>query len=112
MKIGMYMYDRELELDDQATMDFLLQYENAKDTMRQLLTMFEDEETRIAMFYMMSLRTLMDDFLEFCADGISADEMEILFNTEQIGDFDLDEFEEDDDDDEFEIFVDFDDEEE
>ncbi len=108
MKIGMYMYDRELELDDESTVDFLMQYDNAKDTMRQILTMFEDESTRLAMFYMMSLRTLMDDFLEFCTDGIDVDDMEMLLN-----DRDPDnnmEFE--DDDDEYEIFVDFNDEEE
>lgn len=105
MKINMYMYDKEIDLNEEATEEFLQQYENAKETMRQLLTIFEDEETRLAMFYMMSLRTLIDDFLEFCTEDIDVDLMSALLNNEDIDD---EEFE---DDDEGEIFVDFDKEE-
>lgn len=105
MKINMYMYDKEIDLNEEATEEFLQQYENAKGTMRQLLTIFEDEETRLAMFYMMSLRTLIDDFLEFCTEDIDVDLMSALLNNEDIDD---EEFE---DDDEGEIFVDFDKEE-
>lgn len=105
MKINMYMYDKEIDLNEEATEEFLQQYENAKGTMRQLLTIFEDEETRLAMFYMMSLRTLIDDFLEFCTEDINVDLMSALLNNEDIDD---EEFE---DDDEGEIFVDFDKEE-
>lgn len=105
MKINMYMYDKEIDLNEEATEEFLQQYENAKGTMRQLLTLFEDEETRLAMFYMMSLRTLIDDFLEFCTEDIDVDLMSALLNNEDIDD---EEFE---DDDEGEIFVDFDKEE-
>ena len=109
MKIGMYMYDREIDLNEEATKDFVTQYKNAKDTMKQILTVFEDEETRNAMFYMMGLRTLIDDFLEFCTDDIDVDIMERLLNNEDVYE---DEFEDDDDDDDFEITVEFDDEEE
>ena len=107
MKIGMYMYDREIELNDEATDEFLNQHANAMDTMKRMLTAFEDEETRQAMFFMMSLRTLIDDFIEFCAEDITADEMEILLNNNDL-DF-LDEYEEDG---ENEMLVEFDDEEE
>jgi hypothetical protein len=107
MKINMYMYDKEIDLNEEATEEFLQQYENAKGTMRQLLNIFEDEETRLAMFYMMSLRTLIDDFLEFCTEDIDVDLMSALLNNEDIDD---EEFENDEDD-EGEIFVDFDKEE-
>jgi hypothetical protein len=53
----------------------------------------------------MSLRTLIDDFLEFCTEDIDVDLMSALLNNEDIDD---EEFE---DDDEGEIFVDFDKEE-
>lgn len=108
MKIGMYMYDKEISLNDEATSLFLQQYDNAKDGMRQLLDKFDEEETRIAMFYMMSLRCFIDDFLEFCAEDIDIDEMEYLLNNSS-KDIDFNEF---DDDDEGEFLVEFDDEEE
>ena len=38
MKIEMYMYDRPLELDEESTVEFLKQYDNARDTMRNILT--------------------------------------------------------------------------
>lgn len=107
MKIGMYMYDREINLNEESTKEFIAQYKNAKDTMKQLLTIFEDEETRTAMFYMMGLRTLIDDFLEFCTDEIDVDLMEKLLNDEEVYE-DEPENEEDED---FEILVDFDEEE-
>lgn len=107
MKIGMYMYDREIDLNEESTKEFIQQYKNAKDTMKQLLTIFEDEETRTAMFYMMGLRTLIDDFLEFCTDEIDVDLMEKLLNDEEVYE-DEPENEEDED---FEILVDFDEEE-
>ena len=107
MKIGMYMYDREIDLNEESTKEFIQQYKNAKDTMKQLLTIFEDEETRTAMFYMMGLRTLIDDFLEFCTDEIDVDLMEKLLNDEEVYE-DEPENEEDKD---FEILVDFDEEE-
>ena len=99
MKISMYVYDRPLELDEESTDEFIKQYKLAKDTMRQILTMYEDEETRSAMFYAMSLRTLIDDFLEFCTEDIDVDTMEALLNNEEV-------YLEDDDD--FEIEVDTD----
>lgn len=106
MKIEMYMYDRPLELDEESTVEFLKQYDNAKDTMRNILTMYEDEDTRLAMFYCMGLRSLLDDFLEFCTEDLSADLMEALLNDEEayVTDYDLD-------DNEIEIEVDVDDEE-
>ena len=107
MKIEMYMYDRPLELDEESTVEFLKQYDNARDTMRNILTMYEDEDTRLAMFYCMGLRSLLDDFLEFCTQDLSADLMEALLNDEDayVTDYDLD------DDNEIEIEVDVDDEE-
>lgn len=108
MKIGMYMYDKEINLNDEATSLFLEQYDNAKDGMKQLLDLFDEEETRIAMFYMMSLRCFIDDFLEFCAEDISVEEMEILLNDAMDYNIDFDDF----DDDEGELLVEFDDEEE
>lgn len=106
MKIEMYMYDRPLELDKESTVEFLKQYDNARDTMRNILTMYEDEDTRLAMFYCMGLRSLLDDFLEFCTEDLSADLMEALLNDEEayVTDYDLD-------DNEIEIEVDVDDEE-
>ena len=109
MKIGLYMYDRPIELDDESTDLFLEQYDKAREEMKRMLDMFEEEETRIAMFHMMTLRCFIDDFLEFCSDGISVDEMEILLNGIMDYDTNFDDFEEDD---EFEIEVEFDDEEE
>lgn len=102
MKINMYMFDRPIELDEESTDEFLIQYKVAKDTMRQILTMYEDEETRSAMFFAMSLRTLLDDFLDFCTDDIDVDTMEALLNNEEVY------LEDNDDDDGFEIEVDTD----
>ena len=102
MKINMYMFDRPIELDEESTDEFLIQYKVAKDTMRQILTMYEDEETRSAVFFAMSLRTLLDDFLDFCTDDIDVDTMEALLNNEEVY---LEE-NDDDDDDGFEIEVD------
>ena len=107
MKIGLYMYDRPIELDDESTDLFLDQYDKAREEMIRMLDMFEEEETRVAMFHMMTLRCFIDDFLEFCSDGIDVDEMEALLNSSVK--CDLDDFEEDD---EFEIEVEFDDDEE
>lgn len=106
MKIEMYMYDRPLELDEESTAEFLKQYDNARDTMRNILTMYEDEDTRLAMFYCMGLRSLLDDFLEFCTADLSVDLMEALLNDEEVyaTDYDLD-------DNEIEIEVDVNDEE-
>ena len=109
MKISMYMYDKPIELDEDSTELFLEQYDKARDEMKRLLDMFEEEETRVAMFHMMTLRCFIDDFLEFCADGITREEMEILLNG--IYDYGMD-FGELEEDDEYEIFVDFNDEEE
>jgi hypothetical protein len=108
MKIGMYMYDREIDLNDEATSLFLEQYDNAKEGMKALLDKFEEEDTRTVMFYMMSLRCFIDDFLEFCAEDISVEEMTLLLNTPSDYDIDFDEF----DDDEGEVLVEFDDDEE
>ena len=110
MRIGMYMYDKEINLNEDATRLFLEQYENAKATMKLILNDFEDVDTRVAMFYMMSLRTVIDDFLEFCTDDIDVDTMQMLLNDEVSVDdvYDFDDFEEDDD---GEILVDFDEEE-
>lgn len=109
MKIGMYMYDREINLNDEATSLFLEQYDNAKDGMKQLLDLFDEEETRVAMFYMMSLRCFIDDFLEFYTEDINVNEMEYLLNN-SMGNIDFAGF--NDDDDEGEVLVEFDDEEE
>lgn len=106
MKIGLYMYDREIELSDESTDLFLEQFDKAKEGMKDLLNKFDDEEVRVALFYMMNLRSFIDDFLEFCTDDISVDEFESMLNN---SDFEV---ELDDDDDEFEIMIDFDDEEE
>ena len=106
MKIKMYMYDEPIKLDDEASILFLEQLSIAKDSMRALLEVYADESTREAMFYMMSLRSFIDDFLEFCADGFTGEEMELLLNGHD------DEIDEEEDDDDFEIYVDFDDEEE
>ena len=64
--------------------------------MKRLLNLFEEEETRVAMFHMMTLRCFIDDFLEFCADGITRDEMEVLLNGISEYDMDFSELEEDD----------------
>ena len=109
MKIGLYMYDRPLELDDEATDLFLEQYEKAKDEMKRLLGLFDDEETRVAMFHMMSLRCFIDDFLEFCTVDIDADDMEELLNGVDEDFLFGNKYEDEDDD---EILVEFDDEEE
>lgn len=106
MKLDLYMYDTPIELDEASTIEFIKQYDNAKDTMRQILSMFEDEDTRLAIFYMLGLRTLIDDFLEFCTEDIAVDLMQLLLNDEADED---DVFEDEDDDNE--IFVEFDDEE-
>ncbi len=106
MKIKMYMYDRDLELTEEAAEEFVEQYEDAKGTMKDLLSTFEDEDTRTAMFYMMSLRALIDDFIEFCTDDIPADLMERLLNNEDVYEDELEDY---DDDDDFEITVEFDD---
>lgn len=107
MKIGMYMYDKEINLNDESTALFLQQYEAAKESMKDLLDKFEEEDTRIAMFYIMSLRCFMDDFLEFCTDGINVAEMEYLLNN-SLNELDFDDF----DDDEGELLVEFDDDDE
>ena len=104
MKLDLYMYDTPIELDEASTIEFIKQYDNAKDTMRQILSMFEDEDTRLAIFYMLGLRTLIDDFLEFCTEDIAVDLMQLLLNNEADED---DIFEDEDDDNE--IFVEFDD---
>ena len=104
MKIDMFMFDRPIELDEESTKEFLLQYQNSKNMMRQILTMFEDEETRKAIFYVIGLRSFLDDFLEFCTSELDADLMEALLNDKEVY---LDDIEEDD----FEIEVDIDDEE-
>lgn len=106
MKIKMYMYDESISLDSEATKVFLEQLSVAKGSMQALLEAYSDQSTREAMFYMMSLRSYIDDFLEFCAEGVTAEEMEALLNSDGYDE------EEEEDDDDFEIFVDFDDEEE
>lgn len=107
MKIKMYMYDEPIKLDDESSKLFLEQLSIAQDSMKALLEVYADESTREAMFYMMSLRSFIDDFLEFCAEDITKEEMEQLLNG-----YDDEEIDEEEDDDDFEIYVDFDDEEE
>ena len=106
MKIKMYMYDEPIKLDDEASKLFLEQLSVAQESMKALLEVYADQSTREAMFYMMSLRSFIDDFLEFCAEDITKEEMELLLNGHD------DEIDEEEDDDDFEIYVDFDDEEE
>lgn len=106
MKIKMYMYDEPIKLDKEASELFLEQLSIAQESMKALLEVYSDQSTREAMFYMMSLRSYIDDFLEFCAEDITGEEMEQLLNGKDV------EEEEDDEDDDFEIYVDFDDEEE
>ena len=108
MKIDMFMFDRPIELDEESTKEFLLQYQNSKNMMRQILTMFEDEETRKAIFYVIGLRSFLDDFLEFCTEGLTAELMEALLNDEEAYMEYEEKYEEEDD---FEIEVDIDDEE-
>lgn len=107
MKIKMYMYDEPIKLDDEASKLFLEQLSIAQESMKALLEAYADQSTREAMFYMMTLRSYIDDFLEFCTEGITGEEMEQLLNG-----YDAEIDEEEDDDDDFEIYVDFDDEEE
>ena len=107
MKIKMYMYDEPIKLDDEASKLFLEQLSIAQESMKALLEVYADQSTREAMFYMMSLRSYIDDFLEFCAEGITQEEMEQLLNGH-----DVEEVDEEEEDDDFEIYVDFDDEEE
>jgi hypothetical protein len=109
MKIGMYMYDRDINLNDEATKDFLLQYDNARATMKQILEEFEDESTRMAIFYAMGLRTLLDDFIEFCTEDIDVKLMEQLLNNEIDIEDDIEDYDCDDED--FEIVIDYDNEE-
>lgn len=106
MKIKMYMYDEPIKLDDEASKLFLEQLSIAQESMKALLEAYADQSTREAMFYMMTLRSYIDDFLEFCAEGITGEEMEQLLNG-----YDA-EIDEEEDDDDFEIYVDFDDDEE
>ena len=106
MKLKMYMYDRDIMLEEEATMLFLEQLDNARESMKTLLDVFEEESTRVAMFYMMSLRSYIDDFLEFCAEDITVEEMEMLLNQSENN------FDEEEDEDEFEIYVDFNEDEE
>lgn len=82
MKLDLYMYDRPINLDEASTMEFLMQYEAAKEMMKELLDLFSDDdaETRQAMFFCLCLRTLIDDFLEFCTEGVPAGLMEELLN--------------------------------
>ena len=102
MKIKMYMYDEDVKLDKEATSLFLEQLDVARESMKTLLDAYAEEQTRLVMFYMIALRSYIDDFLEFCAEELSIEEMEVLLNTND---------EQDNEDDEFEIFVDFDKEE-
>ena len=102
MKIKMYMYDEDINLDEEATSLFLGQLDVARESMKALLDAYAEEQTRLVIFYMMALRSYIDDFLEFCADELSVGEMEVLLNIND---------EQDTEDDEFEIFVDFDKEE-
>lgn len=116
MKLDLYMYDRPINLDEEATMEFLAQYDTAKEMMKEILDLFTDEdtETRQAMFFCLCLRTLIDDFLEFCTEDATVELMEKLLN----GDKDAEEEiylakeEEYYEADEGEILVEFDDDEE
>ena len=85
MKLDLYMYDRPIELNEESTMEFLMQYEAAKEMMKELLDLFsnDDTETRQAMFFFLCLRTLIDDFLEFCTEGVQVDLMEKLLNGDE-----------------------------
>ena len=84
MKLDLYMYDRPIELDERATKEFLGMYMASKETMKELLDLFpEDNDTRQAIFFMLGLRTLIDDFLEFCTDGIPVELIERLLNGDE-----------------------------
>ena len=52
MKINMYMFDRPIELDEESTDEFLIQYKVAKDTMRQILTMYRSLKSHPIKFLM------------------------------------------------------------
>lgn len=119
MKLDLYMYDRPIELNERSTTEFIGMYMAAKDTMSELLDLFpEDEDTRKAIFFMLSLRTLIDDFLEFCTDGISADLIERLLNGDNEVEKEIFHIKEDlinastNEEDDGEILVEFDDDEE
>ena len=116
MKLGLYMYDEPIQLDEDSTKRFLRQYDAARETITGLLDLYSDGDvgTRDAIFYMLGLRTLIDDFLEFCTTDVSQELIERLLNgdpfvEEEIFDRIESNYEEDD---EGEILVEFDDEEE
>ena len=120
MKLRLYMYDDPISLDEESTKDFIEQYDSASEFMTTILDMFRyDNTSRKAIFFMLGLRTLIDDFLEFCTTGISAELIERLLNGDEEVENEIFEaieselspyFEEEDD--EGEILVEFDDDEE
>lgn len=119
MKLDLYMYDRPIELNEKTTTEFIGMYMAAKETMKELLDLFpDDEDTRKAIFFMLGLRTLIDDFLEFCTDGISADLIERLLNGDNEAEEEIFNIKEDlidaltNEEDDGEILVEFDDDEE
>lgn len=119
MKLGLYMYDDPISLNEESTKDFIEQYDSARELMATILDMFTNSNTsREAIFFMLGLRTLIDDFLEFCTTGVSAELIERLLNGDEEVEseiFDTIESEIEsyiEDDDEGEILVEFDDDEE
>jgi hypothetical protein len=84
MKLGLYMYDDPISLNEESTKDFIEQYDSARDLMTTVLDMFSESNTsREAIFFMLGLRTLIDDFLEFCTTGVSAELIERLLNGDE-----------------------------
>lgn len=119
MKLGLYMYDNPIFLNEESTKDFLEQYDSAREFMATILDMFTDSSTsREAIFFMLGLRTFIDDFLEFCTTGVSEELIERLLNGDDSVEAEIfDSIESGiesyiEDDDEGEILVEFDDDEE
>lgn len=80
MKLKLNDFAKPIELGDQATEEFLMQWDNARETMKQLLQLYENKETRIALFYMLSLSDFVNDFIDFVLEGLEEDDLEELLN--------------------------------
>ena len=80
MRLKLNDFVRPIELGDQATEEFLMQWDNARETMKQLLQLYENEETRIALFYMLSLSDFVNDFIDFVLEGLEEEDLEELLN--------------------------------
>lgn len=80
MKLKLNDFIKPIELGEQATEEFLMQWDRARETMKQLLYLYEDEETRSALFYMLSLSDFVNDFIDFVLEGLKEEDLEELLN--------------------------------